>query len=155
MRDERNRRRWVDPPDGRGIIHPVKRRCRTVLQSKAKGAPETPSQLCIALGMHIPPWFWFRATELRDHSICARSVHDAAESLHPGRRSHNCLDACRTPAHGTAKLSQRCLSHTGLPGLPSLIVRSAYVHAWALLSAGGQADDKTDQATSRPPTVGI
>ena len=38
----------------------VKRRCRTVLQSRAESLRETPSQIPDFRQMHIPPWLWFR-----------------------------------------------------------------------------------------------
>ena len=39
----------------------VKRRCRTVLQSRVKSCCSTPSSPAIPRQMHIPPWHWFRS----------------------------------------------------------------------------------------------
>ena len=38
----------------------VRRRCRTVLQSRARRSCEPPGQILSLRQMHIPPWLWFR-----------------------------------------------------------------------------------------------
>ena len=39
----------------------VKRRCRTILQSRAEALPATSSRVPRLRQMHIPPWLWFRS----------------------------------------------------------------------------------------------
>ena len=42
----------------------VRRRCRTVLQSRAKHSRETPAPIPSTRQMHIPPWLWFSSREM-------------------------------------------------------------------------------------------